>query len=295
MPLTEFICPDKQSYPVQHCLTKCRMSERCLTLPTLSLIAHGREWKGIASTTQLLNGTLQEFLKLTRPYTVDPDTRMFMIGGTKMHQELDVKAKELGLVSELPLSIDRDIFDLLELEDGQIILTDYKRWGSFKVAKALGIKKVGKRPNPDGECYKSSGAWGKAGSPKMISNFSTVPEEANNWEAELQLNRYRVKLAKLGIMVDKMRLQVEVRDGGTYIAEGRGVYRNSYIISIKAMPDLVVEQYFEYKNSCLMEALDKGSWSEPCNPKECWDNNRCKEYCDVWSYCPKGIQVHSTD
>jgi len=92
------------------------MEERCLTLPTLTLISEEREWNGIASTTQLLNGTMMEFLKLTQPYVVDPDKRAFMLAGTKHHASLEEFAKKLGLPAEIALNIDRDIFDLLEPE-----------------------------------------------------------------------------------------------------------------------------------------------------------------------------------
>lgn len=112
-----FKCPDNTIVEVKSCLEKCSLKERCLTLPTLTLMAEERKWNGIPSTTQLLNGTMMEFLKLTQPYTVDPDKRAFMLAGTKHHASLEEVAKRLGLPSEIPLSIDRDIFDLLEPED----------------------------------------------------------------------------------------------------------------------------------------------------------------------------------
>src|SRR3990167_7977846 len=120
-----FICPDQIQVRVKDCLSECRMAERCLTLPTLKLISNEREWTGTPSTTQLLIGTMEAFLKLTQPYSVDPDKRAFMLAGTIHHQKLEAIAKELGLPSEVALSVDRDIFDLLELEDGQLVLTDY--------------------------------------------------------------------------------------------------------------------------------------------------------------------------
>lgn len=142
-----FQCPDNKIIPIKDCLSKCRMDERCLTLPTLTIISTEREWKGVPSTTQLLNGTMMEFLKLTQPYTVNPDKRAFMLAGIRHHQQLELAAKELGLPAEIALSIDRDIFDLLELEDGHLVLTDYKLWGSYRVARALGIVEVGKQPD----------------------------------------------------------------------------------------------------------------------------------------------------
>ena len=285
-----FLCPDKEIIPVKDCLQHCRMDERCLTLPTLRLISIEREWSGKPSTTQLLNGTMLEFLKLTQPYVVDPDSRAFMLAGTKHHQALEAVAKELNLPSEIALSIDRDIFDLLEQdEDGGLVLSDYKNWGSFKVAKALGIVEVGKQPNPNGEVYKSSGKWGKAGDVKMVPVFQAMPQEADNWEAEYQLNHYRIMLEERGVQIKRMQLQVTVRDGGVAIASSRGITRNTYRIPIPKLDDDKVKEYFANKEKALLTALEQGSWSEPCNQAECWEDARCRRYCEVARYCPKGI------
>lgn len=245
-----------------------------------------------ASTTQLLNGTMLTYLTLTKPYYIDPDSKAFMLQGTKHHQELELIAKELGLASEIPLSVDRDIFDLLEIEDGKIVLTDYKLWGSFRIAKVLGIEEAGRQPDPSGELYKSSGKWGKAGTPKMIPKFQENPEKSDNYETEFQLNRYRVMLAELGIRIDRMQLQVTVRDGGLYIAKNRGITRNFYKVPVRVIPDQDVLDFFNYKAECLKEALDAG-WDEPCNDRETWEGIRCQSYCDVWEHCSKGQIAHS--
>lgn len=309
MTLVGFYCPDKEKVELEDCLKKCRLGERCLTLPTLVSISQERKWSGIASTTQLLDGTMLAFLKLTQPYYVDPDSRAFMLQGTKHHHELEQVAKDLGLASEIPMNIDRDIFDLIEFEDDYcvvnkttsvgitpldslkmercLVLTDYKLWGSFKVAKALGIEEVGKEPDPGGAVYKTTTKYGKAGNPKMIPVFKQVPEKADNWEAELQLNRYRLMLKELGVIIHKMRLQVTVRDGGLYIAYNRGVYKNIYKIPVRLLPDYHVEDYFNFKDICLKKALKDG-WDEPCSIQENWEGKRCERYCDVSSYCPKG-------
>jgi len=282
-------CPDGKVTPVKDCLTKCRMDERCLTLPTLTLMAEEREWAGVPSTTQLLNGTMYEFLKLTQPYVVDPDSRAFMLAGTKHHEGLDMKAKELGLPSEIPLNIDRDIFDLLEPEpNDSFAITDYKLWGSYRVAKAIGIVEIGKKPDPTGAVYKISGKWGKAGEPKMVSVFQAMPQEADVFNEELQLNRYRIMLEELGIAISKMQLQVTVRDGGLAVAHGRGIARNIYKIPIDRLDDLVVRDYFNAKAFNLDKALKEG-WTEPCNDRECWEGARCKGYCEVARYCVKGM------
>jgi hypothetical protein len=289
--LEEFQCPDKGITRVSDCIAHCRMGERCMTLPTLAMVSQEREWAGVASTTQLLNGTMLEFLKLTKPYCIEPDSRAFMIQGTRHHQELESIAKELGLASEVALSGDRDIFDLVEVENGKIGMTDYKLWGSFKVAKALGISKTGQKPDPSGAVYASTSKWGVKGSPKMVNTFQIVPENADNWEAEYQQNRYRVKLEKLGVKLDWMQLQVTVRDGGLAVARGRGVERNIYRIPVKKLDNSDVENYFAYKNSNLMQALAQGHWDTICTQAETWEGNRCAEYCDVNKYCPQGQLV----
>ena len=291
--LEGFICPDGQYIRVEDCLKQCRLEHRCQELPDLVLMSQEREWTGVPSTTQLINGTMYEFLKLTVPYYVDPDKRAFMVDGTKHHQEMDKVAKELGLASEIALSIDKDIFDLLIYEGKRLCLVDRKLWGSFKVAKALGIVQIGKQPDPSGEVYKSSGKWGKAGSPRMIPLFGEDPDKADNWEAELQLNRYRTKLKeKTSLNVDDMYLRVRVRDGGLYIAKDRGVFRNTYRIPVRFLPDDKVKDYFEFKQRCLLEALEHNEWKTPCSVDESWEGKKCEGYCEVWMNCPKGRLVH---
>ncbi len=288
--LTWFICPDKQTYEVKDCLSKCRMGERCLTLPYLYYVSREREWNGIPSTTQLLNGTMQEFLKLTQPYAIDPDSRAFSTHGTLHHEAMKEAALALNLPTETPLTDgDRDIFDLLEPEVGGFALTDYKTWGSYRVAKAIGLVECGKIPDPNGEVYKSSGKWGKAGSPKMVSVWQQMPQAVDMWEPEMQLNRYRIMLENLGVPITRMQIQITVRDGGLAVATSRGITRNTYKVRVKKLDDEDVEEYFAAKEADLLTALEIKAWREPCDDRECWEGARCREYCDVSMFCPKGI------
>lgn len=293
MSLEGFICPDGGKVRLQDCLSGCVLSERCLTLPTLVAISREKEWNGVPSTTQLLNGTMQEFLKLTKPYYVDPDKRAFMLEGIKHHQLLEYWAKQLCLPAEIPLSVDRDIFDVLEWEGDKLVMTDYKRWGSFRVARALGLVEIGKQPDPSGAVYKTNSKYGKAGEPKMITVWGRDPKLADTWEQNYQLNRYRVMLGTMGITVHRLQLQVSVRDGGLHTAKERGVFRNIYRIPIPILPDEEILAYFKFKEDCLMEALEKNEWDVPCSSRESWEGERCKHYCDVWEWCSKGQLVHS--
>ncbi|MGW8177259.1 MAG: hypothetical protein ACWGQW_00460 [bacterium] len=292
--LEKFECPDGETIKVAHCLDGCRMQSRCMTLPTLKLISQEREWAGVPSTTQLLNGTMMEFLKLTKPYTVVPDSRTFMLAGTRHHKALEEAARELGLASEVALNVDRDIFDLIEIEeDGSIVLTDYKLWGSYKVAKAIGLEKAGKVPDPSGAVYAKSGKWGKAGTPKMIDSFAIYPERADNMEANYQLNRYRVMLREAtGVKVNRMQLQVTIRDGGTITAKSRGLLKNSALIPVPVLDDEGVKAYFTFKTNNLLRALREQAWTIPCSDLENWEGRRCQGYCDVAVHCPLG-QVYS--
>ena len=290
--LVGFYCPDKERVLLSVCLKSCRMGSRCLTLPTLGIMSKDRVWNGTASTTMLLNGTRESCLKITKEYYINPQSRAWSVQGSKHHQGLEDKAKELGLAAEVPLSIDRDIMDLLELEDGAIVLSDYKLWGSYHVVKAIGIVEAGKIPDPSGGCYKSSGKWGKAGTVKMINSYVIDPDKADNWETEMQLNNYRIKLAALGIKVDRMRIQATVRDGSTIVAYSRGVNENIYMIPVKVLLDDEVKHYFMVKQDLLHEALSTGV-TDPCTPRESWEFKKCKEYCDVWEYCDQGIALRS--
>lgn len=284
-----FKCPDGQLTTVEDCIKGCRLEARCFTVPMLLEMSAERVWSGTPSTTQLLNGTMQEFLTLTKDYAVDPQHRVFAVLGTKIHASLEERAREMNLPAEIALSVDRDIFDLLEPNDTGWTLTDNKTWGSYRVVRAIGIVSVGKKPDPSGAIYKSSGAWGKAGSPKMVNVFQVDPSKADMWEVEYQLNRYRVMLAERGIEVNKLQCQIVVRDGGLAVARDRGVDRNGYLIPVKYVAGDLIIDYFQKKYKDLMSALERGQWSEVCSPRECWDDNKCKEYCDVAHYCPKGL------
>ncbi len=291
-----FICPDKQVAEVSACLQKCRMVQegkskhRCYTLPYLYHISREREWNGTPSTTQLLNGTMMEFLKLTQDYAIDPDSRAFATHGTLSHEVMQEAAESLNLSAEVPLTDgDKNVFDLLEPEGGGFVIVDYKTWGSYRVAKALGLVECGKIPDPNGEVYKSSGKWGKAGSPKMVAVWQQMPQAVDMWDVELQLNRYRIMLEALQVPIVGMRLQILVRDGGLAVASSRGITRNGYYIEVKRLDDEDVQEYFLAKEADLQTALEIKAWREPCDDRECWEGARCREYCDVSMFCSKGI------
>lgn len=117
MPLTEFICPDGNMTKVSDCLNHCRLKDRCLSLPSLTTIGTIREWRGVPSTTQLLNPTRIEYLQIKYPFAVDPFDQAFALLGTRHHGRLEVVAKKIeGLIAEKKLvGIDTSISGVLDL------------------------------------------------------------------------------------------------------------------------------------------------------------------------------------
>lgn len=295
--MTHFICPDGQRRPISECLQGCPRPEgECLALPYLIQIADRRPWTGKPSTTQLINGTRLAFLEITQNYAVDPFERAFAALGTRHHHRFKEIAKKLNVLSEEKLEGEvTGILDLL-VPDRQVTyeayrLYDYKTAGSFKVAKALGL--VGRKiPNLGGEVYKTSGKWGKAGDPKMVTVFDQDPKAVDMWDWELQNNNYRIMVEACGFPISEMFNQVTVRDGGTMVAQNRGIVKNIYLIPIKRLPDDEVKAYFRNKRLALLHFLSKQTVPPPCTAKESWDGRRCDGFCDLWEFCDVGIEAH---
>ncbi|GAG13645.1 unnamed protein product, partial [marine sediment metagenome] len=151
--------------------------------------------------------------------------------------------------------------------------TDYKTWGSYRMVRALGIVKDGKGKD---------------------ATFIINPDTIDLRESELQLNNYTIMLEGYGLSVGKMQLQVTVRDGGLQIARTRGVDFNIRLIPIKRLDNTFVKYYFGNKHNDLINSLeeykaDPNYLPEPCDDEECWNGARCRGWCEVAEYCPKGI------
>jgi len=235
-----------------------------------------------------------EYLKITEDYSVDPMSRAFALLGTMHHRKLEVIAQKLNVLAEERLGENvTGMFDLLEPDESspieRYILTDYKTWGSYKVARAMGIVKAGKKPDPSGEVYKKSGNWGQAGTPKMIDVWVEDPTKADLGNEALQLNKYRSDIEAAGFPVSRMRIQATVRDGGTYMADSRGISKNIYIIDVPLLRDNEVKAYFAGKADLLLSCLEHKALPPMCSPTENWEGRRCEGYCDVWSWCDAGI------
>lgn len=287
MPLTEFICPDNVRIKIGDCLEEggCRMGDRCATRSYLRMAGADRPWTGRPSTTQLIGGTMLAFLKITKDYATAPDSRAFMVTGTRGHAVLESNDDNLSLLEERFHDKDDDvtgIADVLEVEDGVITLVDSKCSGSFKVAKALGFTTV---KEPTGEFYKSGKRKGEEKTRNILKRDMSAVDRR---EWELQLNKYRMAFERRGFKADRLKIMCVVRDGGTYIARQRGVFRNIYYFNIDILPDTEVNEYFGKKKEALLTALERGHQDDVCTSEENWDGLRCQSYCDVAEYCKYG-------
>jgi hypothetical protein len=228
---------------------------------------------------------MQAFLRITHDYAIDPDSRAFSFHGIGAHAKLEASGDEF---SQLEVAFNDDlsdttgIIDNIETENGYSILVDYKTSGSYKVAKALGYYMD---EEETGEVYKSGKRQGQKRTIKVLKQ-SDERKDMRDWI--LQTNHYFYEIKKRGQKLDKIRLFVMVRDGGTYIARSRGVERNIYYFDIPILPEEEVSGYFEIKRLSLMKALEDDKWDLFCNPQENWEGLKCKRYCEVAEFCPLG-------
>ena len=261
------------------------MRNRCATRSYITLVSKDRPWTGKPSTTQLIQGTMQAFLKITKDYAVSPDKRAFMINGTRAHAVLEASDDELSFLEEKFDGVDTPetgISDAFEIENGKSVLADYKTSGSFKVAKALGFYVATEDTE---EVFKSGPRKGQQKTRKVLKRDDA---KIDRWEWEWQLNKYRIEFEKRGFHVDELKIQCIVRDGNTYIARSRGVFRNVYYFNIARLPDEAVLAYFEEKRQALFQALKAGEWKAVCTAKENWDGLKCAGYCEVAEFCSLG-------
>lgn len=279
-----FVCPDGVNVKFEDCLKSCRMASRCLTLPTLMALAKVRTWKGVPSVTQCLKGTMEAYLQITVDHYIDPQRLAFALLGTDHHRNLERASIPAEVIGEESFK-EAEITGQVDLLEGKI-LTDYKTWGSFKVAKALGYYYVSV---PTGEYYKSGA---KKGQQKFKKELRQDAEHVDMMDAIYQLNRYRIFFESAGFPIEKMQIQATVRDGNTFMATSRGVTKAIYLIDVPLVDDKIILEYFSRKGKTLVTALEtKTMPADPCTKEERWDDRKCQSYCAVNFACPHGKAV----
>ena len=287
-----FKCPDDKPIEIAQCLSRCRMNTRCATQPFLRLIGYDREWRGV-SPSAAGNGPRYLYLKAVTDFTVDPNDRVFAAIGTGTHEKLAIRDITHNVLSEERLSDSEmtGIADCLEEDDmipGYYILYDYKTWGSYKVAKALGIV-VKKTDEPildekgRSVILKSGKNKGQVKT-KQKTEIITDTSKIDLRSEELQLNRYRIFFESYGFPLSAIFVQAIPRDGNTYIAKSRGIDRNLYMIHIRRLPDAEVLDFYRELSNEVDEAFETG-YARMCNEWESWEGRRCDGYCEVSEQC----------
>src|SRR3972149_626429 len=150
---TSFICPDEVQIKIEDCINECRMDRRCVAKPTLIMFAMGLpKWKGKISTTQALNGTRLEFLRLKHDYGEAPCDRAFALAGTQHHLKYQ-KIEIPGALYEEWMEDEEGtgMFDYYDSETFE--LYDFKLIGGYKVNRILG--KFSEEVPVAGEFFKS--------------------------------------------------------------------------------------------------------------------------------------------
>ena len=270
----------------------CRMKKRCGTRPFLRLISYDRTWDGV-SPSSAGNGPRLLYLKATVQYVIAPNDRVWAAFGTSTHEKLSMHAYSHNVLTETKLK-DADMkgaADVLEEDEereGFYVLTDYKNFGSYKVAKSLGIvTMVEEETILDKEGKPVILKTGKnKGSPKTRQKriIKQDPTAIDLKAEELQLNRYRIFFESYGFPISRMQLQIMARDGGTYVAKNRGIDRNLYVIPIRRLTNKEVLDHYKVLADETMRAFKDG-YIRKCNMWESWERRRCDSFCEVVDAC----------
>jgi len=284
MPATKLLCPDQEEVLIEECFQKCRMGQRCMSLPTLRSAANERVVgdNPRVSASQGGTGVRQMFLKATNDYTIDPQGKADPIYGTGFHAAREQYTDD-EMLSEAHFENEftHCTIDLYDKRDKT--LTDYKTYGAYKIKRCLGLveKKV---PDPSGALYQKDTKYNKKGDPKLVSVWERDPEYVDMWEVDLQVNLQRVLVEAAGHPVDHMFIEAYVKET-RWFAKKSGIDRKIYLFPVKKLFDKDVLAHYRLKTEQFRNALKTGIVPQFCTSQEHWDGRRCEFYCDISHIC----------
>lgn len=205
--------------------------------------------------------------------------------GTIHHLHLESQELDDNAIQEEKLE-GLDITGILDFYDKDTeTLIDYKNTGSFKASKVLGMTHV-MMPDPSGATYKKSGSWGAKGTFKQVKVFERNENLADFGDWLYQVNMYRYLLELKGHKVKAMKLQMNIRDAGTFTAIARGVDKNIYFVNIPVVDNDEIVSYFTAKRDELLKHLNSNTTPPKCTNEETWQGKKCEKYCEVRTLCP---------
>jgi hypothetical protein len=289
MPKKYFICPDNEYIEIEDCMEKCRLGERCAPRPYLRMAGEDKRWNGRASVTMLGRCPRMYWLQERVDYAENPDRSAWKILGTRGHGKLEEYTEKADSAEEaLDLDGLKGVTDLVEEENGEYILTDYKVIGSYAVAKMLGITEKGYRDVTDSEGNVEYYVRGpKKGQPKTEKVLEADPSRADVSNYKMQPNIYKLgwEYKNLGHQISKLYIFAIVRDGGLMVARRRGVERNTYMISIPIEPEAEVREWAYERRHELERVMNSDEKPRAGRSDETWNGNFCRNYCPVREHC----------
>lgn len=289
MPLTHLISPDDGGLtPIED----ARLGSLDPWFPRayiLEIIEGVRDYQGgLPHVTGLINGPRLEWLKGREDYAESPDDHAWAIVGSAGHYLLE---KYGGARAETPLANDymQGRPDITAEGEG-VGIEDYKVWGSYKIAKSLGIYWVSEPSlGPDGEPQVFGPKAKKAG---LVKTHRVLRHDGKPdlFDLRAQLNGYRILWEEAadgvnGATVQWLRAFLIAREGGTAAARNLDLKRKTYRVEIEVVRDGSVEKWFAQRSEELQTAWDADTPPRACDDREAWSGRRCRGYCPVAEQC----------
>lgn len=254
-----------------------------MSLPALTSAANAtRHWFGKPSVTQLIKPTRQTYLEIVNDYAIDPMGGIAAMIGTNSHKAFE-ESQPNGWLAEVRLEDDitSGQFDAYDCKNQ--ILWDWKFFGAFRIARALGYTpRWNKRIVTRGK-DKGKEKWEQVFEPGGVRDIR---------EIAIQLNYYRYLMEQHGIHVKAINVNMFVRGGVDATAKKYGITQPGYIVPINFVSLKWVRMYMKAKYDRLMEAIEKQEIPPVCSKRDRWDTSKsypdrkCRDWCDVHEFCP---------
>ncbi len=275
--MNNFICTDKETIPMDKCIEKCRLNNRCSSMTFLRALTEERP-KDQFSVTKGLNGTRENYLKSIHTIDIDPDQETFKVIGSRAHAKLENNDTMSEVTLRYTLPGGGEIVGTFDkFEKSTKTLEDFKTWGSYKVCKFTGLT---------AEKEKITNGTYKNGNTKFKTITSFHFGASDTFNEEMQLNMYRIMLkSSHNLDTEHLKIEVFVRDGNTYIAKNRGITKNKFYLNVKFVEDDKVISYYDKKETKYRHALKTNEMPPMCSEYENWGGRKCTGFCLVSGHC----------
>lgn len=283
MPAKYFKCSDGNTCEISKCLKQCRLNQRCMALPALTAVSHQRKWTGKPSVTQLIKPTRPAYLEIVNDFTIEPMNQIASMIGTQSHSLMEGNVPN-GWLSEVRLEDDITSGQFDAYDCSSQTLWDYKFFGAFRVARALGHRSR----------WVNKGVYvrgAKKGQPKWEEVFEAGGVR-DVLEIAIQLSYYKILLEKHNLPVKDIKVQMFLRGGLDATAKRYGCTQQAYIVPIHPISQRWVRTYMKAKYDALMEALGTNKLPPVCSKRDRWDSSKsypdrkCRDWCSVNVFCP---------